>query len=439
MEKEIVEIRMTLQRVFGIGIEEIAQEKGFVQRLSKLTGLKFVAIWVMGFLEKPSASLNYLVQVAADFDVQITKQGLQDRLSRGAVDFLVAVLKRCTLQLRNKLPIDVALLKQFSGLQIVDSSGFGLPDSLQSEFPGSGGDGPKSALKLQVIWDFLRGNFLEIVPQDGTQADQSFCQHALQILPGWLCLSDLGYFALETLETIVQAQAYFISRWLTGCGLVDPLTETKFDLLAYLQDTTQNQLELNLWVGLQNRIACRLLAIRLSPEIVAEKRRQLREKARRKGRPVSAASLAWSEWSIFITNVPLVWLTLEQVCLMYRLRWQIELVFKLWKSECQIDRIAGRIRARVLCEIYAKLIGAVIFQYISFPVRWTDRELSPLKAIQTFRRFAVALANSFSNANQLETLLTKLFDIWKRCGCKDKRRIRLSTCQRIALAGQTLA
>lgn len=439
MDNKIVEIRTTLQQVFSIEIEEIAQEKEFVQRVSKLTGLKFVEIWVMGFLEKPSASLNYLVQVAADINVSITKQGLQDRLARGAVDFLLAVLKRCTVQLRNKLPMDLSLLKKFSGIQIVDSSGFGLPDSLQSEFPGSGGDGPKSALKLQVIWDFLHGNFLEIVTQDGTQPDQSFVQHALQILPGWLCLSDLGYFALETIEIIVQTQAYFISRWLAGCGLIDPTTETKFDLLSYLQHTPHNQIELNLWVGLRKRIACRLLVVRLPPEIVEEKRRKLRDKARRKGRTVSATSLAWLEWNIFITNVPSEWLTLEQISLIYRLRWQIELLFKLWKSECQIDRIAGRIRERVLCEIYAKLIGSVIFQYVSFPVRWTERELSPVKAIQTFRRFAVALANALQNADQLDALLSKLFEIWQRCGFKDKHQSRLTTCQRIFLAGQTLA
>ncbi len=439
MDKEIVEIRTTLQQVFGIGIEEIAQEKGFVQRLSKLTGLKFVEIWVMGFLEKPAASLNYLVQVAADIDVSITKQGLQDRLSRGAVDFLAAVLKRCTIQLRNKLPIDLSLLKKFSGVQIVDSSGFGLPDSLQSEFPGAGGDGPKSALKLQVIWDFLHGNLLEIVTQDGKQPDQSFRQHALQILPGWLCLSDLGYFALETMEIIVKAQAYFISRWLAGCGLVDPESEIKFDLLSYLQNTAQNQFELNLWVGLQKRMACRLLAVRLSPEVVEERRRKLRDNARKKGRTVSATSLAWLEWNIFITNVPLEWLTLEQISLIYRLRWQIELLFKLWKSECQIDRIAGRIRERVLCEIYAKLIGSVIFQYVSFPLRWTDRELSPIKAIQTFRRYAIPLAKVLQDSNQLDALLSKLFGIWQRCGFKDKHQIQLTTCQRIALAEHTLA
>jgi len=435
METEIVEIRTKLQQVFSQDIEEIAQEQGFVQRLSKLTGLKFVEIWVMGFVEKPSASLNYLVQVAADLNVNISKQGLQDRLSRGAVGFLTVVLKRCMTQLQNKLPIDLSLLKQFSGVELVDSSGFQLPDSLQDEFPGSGGAASKSALKLQVIWDFLHGNLEDIVTQKGTQPDQSFRQHALQILPGWLCLSDLGYFALETMEIIAKAHAYFISRWSTGCGLVDPETEMKFGLLSHLQATIQNQLELNLWVGLQKKIACRLLAIRLPPDVVEERQRKLREKARKKGRTASAASLAWQEWSIFITNVPHEWLTLEQVALIYRLRWQIELLFKLWKSECQMDRIAGHTRERVLCELYAKLIGAVIFQYITCPLRWGERELSLVKAIQTFRRVAIVFAHALQNSDQLDALLSKLFGIWQRCGFKDKRKTRLSTCQQIDLSG----
>jgi hypothetical protein len=137
--------------------------------------------------------------------------------------------------------------------------------------------------------------------------------------------------------------------------------------------------------------------------------------------------------------VPLEWLTLEQISLIYRLRWQIELLFKLWKSECQINRIAGRIRERVLCEIYAKLVGSVIFQYVSFPLRWTDRELSPIKAIQTFRRYAIPLAKVLQDSNQLDALLSKLFGIWQRCGFKDKHQIQLTTCQRISLAGQMLA
>ena len=438
MNEKISEIRKTLQAFFG-EIESMAHETGFVQRLSKLTGLKFVEIWVMGFLEKPSASLNYLVQVAADMEIHITKQGLQDRLSRGSIKLMAAVLAGCSRCLRNKVPMDLQLLKPFQGLQIVDSSGFGLPDNLQNEFPGTGGDGPKSSMKLQTIWDFLHGNLLEIVVQTGTQSDQAFREHLKYSLPGWLCLSDLGYFTLEAIETMIAQQAYFISRWLNGCGLVEPATQTKFDLLSYLQSTTHDKLELNLWMGFQNKLPCRLLAVRLPPQAVASKRRKANASARRKGRTLSATSLAWLEWNVFVTNVPETWLSLEQVTLIYRLRWQIELLFKLWKSECQIDQIAGSTQNRVLCEIYAKVIGAVLFQYISAPLRSPEQELSPVKALQTFRRFAIPLAQALQDAGRLDILLSTIFAVWQRCGLMENRPTRLSTCQQIARAGVILA
>ena len=151
-------------------------------------------------------------------------------------------------------------------------------------------------------------------------------------------------------------------------------------------------------MGLQKN-ACRLLAVRLSPEIVEERRWQLRDKVLKKDRTVSAISLAWLEWSIYITNVPPEWRSLEQVFLIYRLRWQIELLFKLWKSECQLDRIAGHIKAR---EIYAKLIGSVFFQDISLPLRWTDRELSPVKQFILF----VALRSNLLRHCKTSTSLT---------------------------------
>lgn len=64
-----------------------------------------------------------------------------------------------------------------------------------------------------------------------------------------------------------------------------------------------------------------------------------------------------------------------------------------------------------------------------------ERELSPVKAIQTFRRVAIAFANALQNSDQLDALLSKLFSVWQRCGFKDKRKTRLSTCQQIAFAG----
>lgn len=434
MHEKIEQIMNALEEFFGPEVEAKAKETGFVQRDSKMTGLQFIKMWVIGFLEKPIASLNYLAQVSADLGVEITKQGIQERLSTGAVEFMKAMLQRCSTHLQNKVPIDLALLKQFCGIQIVDSSGFGLPDSLQEEFPGSGGDGPMAGIKFQTMWDFLSGNLLSIVTQDGKQSDQAFRDHTDQMLAGWLCLSDLGYFSLEALERMINKQAYFISRWLTGCGLFLPENQTKFDFLAFLRTSHQDKLELNLLVGANSKIPCRLLAIRLPENVVQAKHKRLRNTALKKGRKVSAESLDWAKWTIFVTNVPQAMLSFEQVALIYRLRWQIELMFKLWKSECQIDYIAGSTKSRILCEIYAKLIGAILFQYISSPCRWGEHELSPTKALQTFRRFVMEFGQALHDRSKLEKCLTKLFKHWQRYAMKDHHLKQLSTCQQIALA-----
>ena len=95
-------------------------------------------------------------------------------------------------------------------------------------------------------------------------------------------------------------------------------------------------------------------------------------------------------------------LTFRQVVLIYTLRWQIELLFRLWKSEAQLDRVAGRLRERVLCEIYAKLIGMVVFHYLTAPFRWAERELSPVKALQTLRRHVVKIAQATGSLPNLQ-------------------------------------
>src|SRR5258708_6862659 len=70
----------------------------------------------------------------------------------------------------------------------------------------------------------------------------------------------------------------------------------------------------------------------------------------------------------------------------YTLRWQIELFFKVCKSEAGIDKISSKKTDRVMCEIYAKLICVVTLMYLCFPVRWCNtQELSLCKAYKMLR------------------------------------------------------
>ena len=187
-------------------------------------------------------------------------------------------------------------------------------------------------------------------------------------------------------------------------------------------------------VGCNVKLLCRVLVVRLPPDVVAERRRKAKANACRKGRTLSAEKLAWLEWNVYITNVPVTMLTLHQAVLIYTLRWQIELLFRLWKSEAELDRVAGHLRERVLCEIYAKLTGMVVFHYLTAPVRWAERELSPVKALQTLQRHVIEIAKAMGSLPDLRAALAKLVRHWRRFALKDKRCTRLSTCRRIELA-----
>ena len=62
------------------------------------------------------------------------------------------------------------------------------------------------------------------------------------------------------------------------------------------------------------------------------------------------------KWIFIITNVPEDMLSYEAVCEIYRIRWQIELIFKSWKSHFSIDKMNNIGKDYWDCLLYGRLI-----------------------------------------------------------------------------------
>jgi hypothetical protein len=75
-----------------------------------------------------------------------------------------------------------------------------------------------------------------------------------------------------------------------------------------------------------------------------------------------------------------------------RLRWQIELLFKLWKQHGHIDKWRSEKPWRILCELYAKLIGMIIQHWLLLTSAWENLARSLVKAVKTIRRHAMQVA-----------------------------------------------
>jgi hypothetical protein len=174
----------------GKDIEVTARETKFVQRESNLNGQAFVQALTFGFLEKDDLSLNDLAKICADIGVEITAQGLDQRVTDRAVVFLKRMFSRAMDTFKNQTPLPLPILQQFNGIYLTDSSAIPLPDSLAEDYPGCGGNGPEASLKVQLVFEFLLGNLTQVALRPGREPDQSYRDYVQAIPEGALSITD---------------------------------------------------------------------------------------------------------------------------------------------------------------------------------------------------------------------------------------------------------
>ena len=144
-----------------------------------------------------------------------------------------------------------------------------------------------------------------------------------------------------------------------------------------------------------------LIAQRVSDTVYQQRQVQFKE-LRRRQHPISALKLALAEWTIYLTSVPD--LTFEQAHTLARSRWQIELVFKLWKSHARLTRSRSATPVRQRCEFYAKLLAVLISHWILLVTGWQHLALSSVQALSVIRTYAFMLLRVLSINCQLKGL-----------------------------------
>ena len=427
-----------IQTFFTQTADLFARTTGLVKRRSKLTGALFFQSMIFGFLDTPDASLTDLTETCDALGISIRKQGLQNRIEVAAL-FLQQMFQQAMALFRHTLPLELPLLEQFSAIFLTDSTTVALPDVLCTEYPGCGGDGPNAALKIQLTFDFLHGAIQGLALQTGRSPDQSYLPEPAAIVPNAVYLSDLGYFALARFQLLQAHGAYFLSRFDTQTTLTTTTGET-LDLLPWLRTHTESTFEQEVCIGSHLALPCRLVAVRVPQEVADLRRRKALAATRRKGRHLpSERHLALMDWTLYITNLTSAQLSLRQVVVLYTVRWQIELLFKVWKSQCAVARVSGWQRPRVLSELYAKLIGFVVIQFLLTPYRKGERELSVGKVVRLLQHHLSHLIESLADLENFTANLQALALRFQQNGLKDKRVKRQTTLQTLRITEETLA
>lgn len=408
-----------------------------IRRERKLTGATFVQSLVFGWLENPEATVTERAQIAAARGVQISAYGLEKRLDdERASECLRLVLARAMREVVASASAAIPVLGRFSGVYLYDGSVVGLAEVLKEEWPGCGlAAGRTASVKVGARLDLLSGELYVPPMRAGREHDRTLALEAEAMPEGALRLADLlGFFDLGLLARLGAKGRYWLTRLMARTALYERDTAVRLDLaetLRALERSGRETLELEVLVGAKARLPARLLAARVSEAVANERRRKLREEARQRGRPASEERLKTCGWTVLITNVPAEMLNLEEALVLMRSRWQIEKLFELWKRYGHLDKSRSEKPWRVMCEIYAKLIGLVVQHWIILAGSWRRADRSLVKAARAVRRRALSLAEALENPRRLARVLGDI----ARCletGCRvDKRRKEPGTAQQL--------
>jgi hypothetical protein len=426
----ITQVSDAMNRVLNTVAQTAARRTGFVKRESKLNGPIFAKTMVFGCLGSPATKLDELSQSAACFHLQITPQGLDDRFKRAAATFMQEVLNGAVTELIAAEGVAVPLLQRFSAVEAIDGSSITLPPELEEVWRGCGGSTAEgnAAVKIEVRLDLLSGALHGPLLQDGRAHDQSSPIHQAPVAKKVLRLADLGFFDLDKFQEIQTQDAYFLTRLKVQTSLFDPSGE-QLVLPSFLRGQPTNEVDVPVLMGASHRLPVRLLAIRVTQEVASERRRKLKAEARRKGQTVSKARLELADWTILVTNVPGELLSLKEALVLARARWQIELLFKLWKEHGRIDECRSKKPWRILCEFYAKLIAMLIQHWIFLVGCWQNPDRSLVKAADTVRSAAFALAIAVDGAIDLTVVIDRLAYCLSVGCCMNPRKKKPNTYQ----------
>jgi hypothetical protein len=95
--------------------------------------------------------------------------------------------------------------------------------------------------------------------------------------------------------------------------------------------------------------------------------------------------LALCDWWVLATNVPADRLSAAEAAAVYGARWQIELVFKRWKSLGRLAVARAGSAAHAECQLYARLLGALVVDWLALA------RGGPLAAHSVWRAWQVVL------------------------------------------------
>jgi hypothetical protein len=276
---------------------------------------------------------------------QVSDVAVLERL-RGSCEFLRAVVGALLAE-RQETALPQGPLRR---VRIIDATAISSP-----------GDGPE--WRLHADYDLARQRLIGVEVTEG-RGGESFGH--FRFAAGDIALGDRFYGKAGELQQIRTAGADFLVRIGWNALRLRNADGSKFDLFSVLAAIKPGEhAEAKVWIqpgrAKRNLMPVRLVMARHPGGLAVERsRKRARRQSANHRKKIQPETLIAAEYMMLVTSLDGASFPAADLIALYRMRWQIELVFKRRKSLMRFDTLPAKGPELARSWIYAKLIAAIL-------------------------------------------------------------------------------
>ncbi|MFT5758721.1 MAG: hypothetical protein ACI9LM_003469 [Alteromonadaceae bacterium] len=331
----------------------LARQKKFIIRSRQINPLKLLLsiINTLGCHSKANlVDIHRNYQVVSGMDIKYKpfhNQIKKEQCSEFIKSCFELIMQHWVLDSLKLTTLSTGTEFPFSQIKLHDGCSFQVHDGLQTTYPGRFKKRFPAAVELHVTMDLLSGgiDYLALGPDTAPERPHAPKASALNDM---LLLTDAGYFDRNKIVKIDEQGGYTITQALCS---INPVVTAAYDF--------------------QGNVMQKVAGTKLKTLQLQDKNSTLDLTVRWPGYAFDFRVIAFwykkkKRIGYLVTNLPRETVPASDVVELYRLRWQIELLFKELKSYCNLKKFSTENQNIMTTLIYASFITVLLKRLMAY-------------------------------------------------------------------------
>jgi hypothetical protein len=283
-------------------------------------------------------------------------------MTAAEADGLVTVRDHAAATVLTADPVTIPIVARLTGMTVHESTPIRWPRTLAQMWVGRGKhhttDHDAAAVNLGGRLQVTAGGLIGPPRDHALTSDHRLPMPQTPAAAGTRSRADRGFFDRPVRAPISAAGGWWVRRLPPTTASFSAEGE-RLDLRTLREAAGPQPVDRPIQLGVPARVPARQFALPVPQAVVDQRRRRRRAAAARRGRTVTARSVARAAWTRLVTTGPVDRLAVDEALGRPRARWHIERLFKRWQSHGPMDTGRSGRAAAIRCALDATVIGMV--------------------------------------------------------------------------------